>query len=64
MTTRVKAPDEDDWGELKPVLQYLHGTKYLKMTVSVSSLGILKWYIDGSHNVHWDCKGHAGAMFP
>jgi hypothetical protein len=22
-----------------------------------------KWYVDGSHNVHWDCKGHGGAMF-
>jgi hypothetical protein len=19
--------------------------------------------MDGSHNVHWDCKGHGGAMF-
>jgi len=29
----------------------------------VNDLGILKWYVDGAHNVHWDCKGHAGAMF-
>jgi hypothetical protein len=26
-------------------------------------MGIIKWYIDGSHNVHWRCKGHAGAIF-
>ncbi len=24
---------------------------------------MLKWYVDGSHNVHWDCKGHGGAVF-
>ncbi len=63
LTTRVKAPNEDYWGKLKRVLPYLKGTKYLKLTISVEDLGILKWYMGGSHNVHWDCKGHAGAMF-
>jgi hypothetical protein len=24
---------------------------------------MLKWYVDGSHNVHWDCRGHGGAVF-
>jgi len=27
------------------------------------SIGVLKWFVDGSHNVHWDYKGHGGAMF-
>ncbi len=63
LTTRVKAPDEDDWGKLKRVLKYLNGTKFLKLTLSVENLGMLKWYVDGSHNVHWDCKGHRGAAF-
>jgi hypothetical protein len=31
--------------------------------INVNNLSILKWYVDGSHNVHWDCKRHAGAMF-
>ena len=26
-------------------------------------MGMLKWYVDGSHNVHLDCKGHGGAVF-
>jgi hypothetical protein len=30
LTTRVKAPDKDNWGKLKRVLQYLNRTKYLK----------------------------------
>jgi len=63
LTTRVKDPDEDDWGKLKRVLKYLNGTKYLTLNLSVENLGVLKWFVDGSHNVHWDCKGHGGAMF-
>ena len=59
----MKNPDEDDWGKLKRVLKYLNGTKYLKLKLSVDNLGMLKWYVDGSHNVHWDCKGHRGAVF-
>ena len=52
LTTRVKSPDEDEWGKLKRVLKYLNGTKYLKLKLSVDNLGMLKWYVDGSHNVH------------
>jgi hypothetical protein len=63
LTTRVKSPDKDDWGKLKCVLKYLNRTKYLKLKLSVVNLGLLKWYVDGSHNVHWDCRGHGGAMF-
>ena len=62
LTTRVKAPNKDNWGKLKRVLKYLNDTKFLKLTLSVENLGMLKWYVDGSHNVHWDCKGHGGAV--
>jgi hypothetical protein len=55
---RVKSPDKDDWGKLKHVLKYLNRTKYLKLKLSMDNLGLLKWYVDGSHNVHWDCQGH------
>jgi len=63
LTTRVKASGDDDWGKLKRVLKYLNGTKFLKLMLSIENLGMLKWYVDGSHNVHWDCKGHGGAVF-
>ena len=59
----MKNTDEDDWGKLKRVLKYLNGTKYLKLRLTVDNLAMLKWYVDGSHNVHWDCKGHGGAVF-
>ena len=35
LTTRVKSPDEDDWGKLKRVLKYLNGTRYLKLRLTV-----------------------------
>jgi hypothetical protein len=63
LTTRVKSPDKDDWGKLKRVLKYLNGTKYLKLRLTVDNLSMLKWYVDGSHNAHWDCRGHEGAVF-
>ncbi len=63
LTTRVKNPDKDDWGKLKRVLKYHNGTKFLKLTLAVENLGMLKWYVDRAHNVHWDCKGQRGAVF-
>ena len=62
LTTRVKKPDEDDWGELKGVLKYLKGTKYMKLTLNVSDLNNIRWWVDASYNTHEDCKGHIGGM--
>ncbi len=45
------------------MLKYRSGTKYLRLKICVEDLGISKWYVDGSHNTHWDCKEHGGAMF-
>ena len=62
LTTRVKSPGEDDWGKLKRVLKYLNGTRKLHLTLSVDSLSQIKWYIDGSHQIHDDCRGHTGSL--
>ena len=61
LTTRVRAPDEDDWGKVRRVLQYLKATLYLKLRLTVDNLMSAQWLIDGSHGVHWDCKGQTGA---
>ena len=61
LTTRVKKPDEDDWGKLKRVLRYLKGTTNMKLTLSADNLSIVKWWVDASHAVHDDCKSHTGA---
>jgi hypothetical protein len=63
LTTRVQAPDEDDWGKLKRVLKYLKGTRYLKLTLSADAMNFaIHWYIDGSHQIHKDCQGQTGSL--
>ena len=63
LTTRVQAPDEDDWGKLKRVLKYLKGTRYLKLILSADAMNFaIHWYIDGSHQVHEDCRGQTGSL--
>ena len=34
LTTRVRVPDQDDWGKLVRVLRYLDGTKHMKLHLS------------------------------
>ena len=34
----------------------------MKLTLEVDKMGVLKWWIDSSHNVHEDCRGHTGTM--
>jgi hypothetical protein len=61
LTTRVKRPDTDDRGKVKRVLQYLKGTKSMPLNLSIDNLQYTKWFVDASHGVHVDCKGHTGA---
>ena len=42
LATRVKWPNEDNLGRLKRVLKYLKGTKYMKLTLSINDLSIIK----------------------
>ena len=62
LTTRVKRPDEDDWGKLKRVLKYLNSTLHLPLSLFADSLTNIAWYVDASHQTHDDCKGHTGAI--
>jgi hypothetical protein len=62
LTTRVKQPDEDDWGKLKHVLKYLHSTLSLPLTLFTKSLTNIVWYVDAAHQIHDDCKGHIGSI--
>ena len=62
LTTRVKAPDEDDWLKLCRVLKYLKGMRHMKLNLSVDDLSVIKWWVDASDRTHWDCKGHTGVM--
>lgn len=62
LTTRVMATDEDDWKKLVHMMRYLHGTKDLLLTLHADGTNIVKWWVDGLHAVHPDCKGHTGAI--
>ena len=62
LTTRVKQPDEDDWGNLKKVLKYLNDTRYMKLKLTAKKISLNRWWEDDSYNVHWDSRGHNGAM--
>ena len=60
LTTRVKRPDEDDWGKLKRVLKYRKGTKHMKLTLNVHDISTIRWWADTSYNVHEDRRGQTG----
>ncbi len=62
LTTCVKHPDNDDWGKLKRVLKYLHTTRLLCLKLFAASLSNIIWYVDASHQLHDDCKGHTGSI--
>ena len=62
LTTRVKELDKDNWGKLKRVILYLNGTRRMKLRLTIEDLAIIKWWINGSHNVHPDMRGHTGGM--
>ena len=61
LMSRVKRPNNDGWGKLERALRYLYGTRRFKLILEVTLLSITKWFVDASHNAHWDCKGHGGA---
>ena len=48
LTTRVKRPDEDNWGMFQRVLKYLKGKKHMKLTLSIQNLGMIRWWADAS----------------
>jgi hypothetical protein len=61
LMTRVKSPDEDDWGKVKRVLGYLKGTLHMPLVPLADSLSLLRWWVDVAYAVHHDCKGHTEA---
>ena len=62
LVTRVKQPDEDDWGKLKRVLRYLNGARGLKLTLSSDDISVFKLWVDASYAYHEYCKGRTGVI--
>ena len=60
LTTRVRAPDKDDWMKLSHLMKYLRGTRNLPLILSADGSGIMKWWVDASFAVHPNMRGHSG----
>ena len=43
-------------------MKYLKGTKYMKLTLTVDTMAVIKWWVEASHHVHDNCRGHTGAL--
>ena len=41
---------------------YLKGTRHMKLCITVDSLSTIRWYVDASYGVHYDCNGDTGMM--
>ena len=61
LTTRVKNPDEDDWGKLKREVS--QRDEIFETEVDSGQPGNAKVVCGWIPHVHWDCKGHGGAVF-
>ena len=58
--TRASDPTEEDWDKLRRVLCFLNQTIDDKLILGADSLGKLFVWIDGSHAVHPNMRGHTG----
>ena len=61
LTMSVKRPDEDDWGKLKRLLQYLKGILHMPLILSVDLMTMPRWWVDAAFAVHDNCIGHTRA---
>jgi hypothetical protein len=62
LTTRVKAPTEEDKGKLERVLKYLYGTKDQVLVLSPKGSLVVEGYIDAAFGCHEDGKSHTGVV--
>jgi hypothetical protein len=60
LSSRVTKADEDDWKKLKRLLQYIHGTINMPLTLSIDNMSIMKTWVDASYAIHHDMRSHTG----
>jgi hypothetical protein len=60
LTTRVRAPDVDDWKKLEHLVEYFRATLDMPLILGGDNTGVLKWYVDASFAVHANMRGHTG----
>ena len=52
LTKGVHEPENDDWSELRQLLQYLWDTIYIPLILRAESLNVIKWWVDILYEVH------------
>jgi hypothetical protein len=62
LSSRVQAPDRDDYKKLRRVMQYIRGSLEQVRTMEADGTGLAKWWIDASFAVHPGMRGHMGGV--
>jgi hypothetical protein len=60
LTTRVRAPDIDDWEKLHHLMEYLRKDHALPLVLGAENNGMPMWYVNASFAVHPNMRGHTG----
>jgi hypothetical protein len=60
LTTRVRAPDKDDWTKMVHLMIYSRGTRTMPLILSANGSGILKWWVVASFAANPNMRGHSG----
>jgi hypothetical protein len=60
LTSRVSKADTDDWKKLQRLMQYIHHTIDLQLTLSASNMSVVKWWVDVAYGVRSDYKSQTG----
>jgi hypothetical protein len=61
LSTRVLAPDADDWKKLGRCIRYLRDNPELPHTLEADGTGLIRWWVDATYGVHHDMCSHTGA---
>jgi hypothetical protein len=59
-TTRVRAPDINDWRKLNHLMEYLRVDRLFPLILSTNGSGVLMWYVNASFAMHPNMHSHTG----
>jgi hypothetical protein len=60
LTTRVRAPNKDDWRKLVNLMRCIRGTRTMPLISSANGSSFLKWWVNTSFSVSPNMHGHSG----
>ncbi len=63
LTTRIRAPDIDDWRKLSHLMEYLRVDRLRPLILSADGSGVFMWYVNASFAVHPNMRSHTGGVF-